>query len=269
MIRLEFLLLSAFALALGACATAPMPYKAPVQATPPSGRVAVSQAVNVFDASGSQENTFADGKAALESIVGVMPNGSYQAGEVHFGGMQREETGIAPFDRATLASAAKDAAFLQGSTPLYDVITDEVGDAIGGGSGRAAVVIVSDGLATDYAGRADDAGRTLAAARAVAGSRSGETCFHTVQSGSDPVGAELLREIAAVSSCGSYRTSASLGSAAALQEFSRQVYLGGAAPAPAPAPKRAAGPEGDADGDGVVDSEIGRASCRERVCSVV
>jgi OOP family OmpA-OmpF porin len=241
-------------LALAGCASAPIPYKQPVAVSPPSGRVAVSQAVSILDASGSHEELFADEKATLESIVAAMPDGSYDAGQVVFGGFQREVVETGPFDRARLAAAAKDARFLEGTTPLYHVFDNELADAVGGGSGRASIVVISDGLVTDGAGRSGADERTLAAARRVLDSRDGPTCFHTIQSGDAPAGASLLRSVAALTPCGSFRTSSSLGSASALQAFSREAYLGGAAPAGKPAPKPMAAAGADSDGDGVADA---------------
>ncbi len=116
-------------------------------------------------------------------------------------------------------------------------------------------MIISDGLATDYAGRADENQRTLEAARALASER-GDVCFHTIQSGDAAAGATLLRSISDLTSCGSFRNASSLGSASALQQFSSAVYLGGAAPAPSrPAPRATpvAAALPDTDGDGVVD----------------
>lgn len=240
---------------LGACATAPLPYKNPISVSPATGRVAVDQAVTVLDASGSQTAVFPTAKATTEALVAAMPNGSYSAGHVHFGGFQREDTGMASFNRGALAAAAKNAAFLEGSTPLYSVIQDEVAAKVGS-SGKAAVVIISDGLATDYAGRADEGGLAVGAARAVAEGRSGATCFHTIQVGNDPAGAATLGAIANVTSCGSSTTAAALGSASALQQFAQNVYTGGPPPPPAPAPRPAPAPApiGDADSDGVLDN---------------
>jgi OOP family OmpA-OmpF porin len=252
MFKIEHVLLAAALAAAAGCATAPIPYKAPVSATPPSGQVLVSQAVNLLDSSGSQEAHFADGKAVLESIVGVMPNGSYSAGEVSFGGFKREATGMAAFNRSTLATAAKNATWLKGTTPIADVIASDVGALIGGSAGRAAVVLISDGIATDYAGREGMGDGAVEAAQALAHGRSGDTCFHTIQTGDDAEGAATLQAIASVSKCGSFRNASSLASASALQQFSRDVYLG-AAPAPAPAPMAVA--PGDADGDGVLDPD--------------
>jgi len=234
---------------LGACAK-PIVYKDPVAVTPPTGEVAVTQTVTVFDSSGSKADHFPDAKATLESLVAAMPSGNYAAGQVQFGGRQRATAGGGSFDRGALANAANGASFLQGSTPLYSVIENEVADALAGGSGRAAVVIVSDGLATDYAGRDDADGRALAAARELAESRNGEVCFHTVQTGSAPEGATLLRSIADTTSCGSFSAAASLGSSAALQQFSRNVYLGDE---PSPRNVNVAAAPPDTDGDGVID----------------
>lgn len=246
--------LAAIAL-LGACATAPVPYKNPIAVSPVKGRVAVSQAVTVLDASGSQTGTFPDAKATLEALVAAMPNGNYDAGQVHFGGFDRASTGLSSFNRGAEAAAAKGAEFLEGSTPLYSVLENEVAGSIGGGSGKAAVVVISDGLATDYAGRDDEGGRAVAAARALAESRSGATCFHTVQVGDSAAGAATLQAISNATNCGSATTAAALGSASGMQQFAQAVYTGGApAPAPAPAPKPAAPVIGDQDADGVADN---------------
>jgi OOP family OmpA-OmpF porin len=243
-IRLGGMLIAALALAT-ACAHTPMPYKTPISATPPSGRLAVSQAVNLFDASGSREMSVAGSRATFESIVGVMPNGRYSAGNVVFGGFDRESTGMSEFSRGKLAASAKNAAFLEGSTPIFEVIQGDLAGSIRGTSGRAAVVLISDGLATDYVGRSGVDDMTVEAARRLVGGRPGETCFHTIQAGNDPAGAALLRSLSDVSACGSFRNASSLNSAAALQQFSREVYLGGEAAPPA---------DGDSDRDGVSDS---------------
>ena len=242
-IRWGGLMIAALAL-VTACAHTPMSYKTPISASPPTGPLAVSQAVNLFDASGSREVTFPESKATFESIVGVMPNGRYSAGNIVFGGFDRESTGLAAFDRGKLAASAKNAPFLEGSTPIFEVIQGDLSDSIRGSSGRAAVVLISDGLATDYVGRGGADEMTIEAARRLASSRSGDTCFHTIQTGNDPAGASFLRALADVSGCGSFRNASSLNSATSLQDFSRAAYLGAAAPRV----------DGDSDRDGVADS---------------
>jgi OOP family OmpA-OmpF porin len=239
-------------MSITACAKAPIGYRAPISAKPPTGNVAVRHAVQILDASGSHEMAFAEGKATLESVVGVMPSGNYSAGIINFGGNKREATGQSRFDRSKLATAAKKASFLQGPTPIFAVMNEDLQGDIGGTDGRAAIVLISDGLATDYVGRSGADERTLEAARALAAGRSGKTCFHTIQTGDDAAGTALMSALASVSSCGSFRMASSLGSAAALEQFARQVYLGGA---PAPAPKPGTKGAGmDSDLDGVMDS---------------
>ncbi len=244
MFKIEHVFLTVAIAAAGGCATAPSPYKAPVSATPPTGTVIVSQAVNVFDTSASTQSLFGDGKATLESIVGVMPNGSYNAANINFGGFKRDATPLAAFNRPTLGTAAKDATWLEGTTPIADVIQTDLGGLIGGSAGRAAVVLISDGRATDYAGREGGGDSAVAAASVLAKGRKGDTCYHTIQVGDDPTGAATLQAIANVTSCGSFRNASTLGSASALQQFSRDAYLGAAVAAVGP---------GDEDGDGVLD----------------
>lgn len=234
-----------------ACARPPIPYQEPVPVRPVRGSVAVSQTLSLLDASGSQEAAFADGKAALESLVAAMPEGSYEAGVLVFGGFDRETTGMVPFDRTKLAGAAREASFLEGSTPIYAVLENELSSALRRDSGKAAVVLISDGLATDYAGRSGVDERTLAAARTLVQDRAGETCFHTVGLGDDAAGQAFLRALAETSACGSHRSVASLRDAAAFQALAREVYLGGAAPRPEP---RSIPAPVDTDGDGVFDS---------------
>jgi len=246
MFKFEHVVLTVALAAAGGCATAPIPYKTPVSATPPTGTVIVDQAVNVLDSSGSMEDMlFADGRATLESVVGVMPDGSYSAGQVHFGGFGRESVALAPFNRSSLAVSAKETDWIEGSTPLADVLATDVGAMIGGTAGRAAVVVISDGRATDFAGRDGMGDGAVAAAQALAAGRTGDTCFHTIQVGNDPAGAATLQGIANASSCGSFRNASTLSSASALQQFSRDAYLG------APAPVVAV--VGDEDQDGVLD----------------
>lgn len=239
------------ALVLG-CASAPIPYKDPVAVTPPEGRLAIAQAVTLLDASGSEEALFADARATLESLVAAMPEGSYRAAQIHFGGFERAGTGLAVFDREALSTAARDAEFLEGSSPLYSVLRKDLASMLEGQSGDAAVVLISDGLATDYAGRDGVDELTIEAARSLAAGRAGRTCYHTVQVGDAAAGAALLQSIAQVSDCGSFRSAASLGNAAALQAFSRETYLGGAASAAA---MTAAGAGRDSDGDGIADAQ--------------
>ena len=53
MFKIEHVVLAVALAAAGGCATAVIPYKTPVSASPPTGQVIVRQAVNLLDSSGS------------------------------------------------------------------------------------------------------------------------------------------------------------------------------------------------------------------------
>jgi OOP family OmpA-OmpF porin len=216
----------------------------------PADRLAVDQVVVLFDASGSidPQSEFPYEKARLESFVSGMPDGDYEVDLVSFGGRSREETGLAGFDRDTLARAAADTPYLGEDTPLEAVLRDTA-ERLAGRSGTAAVVIVTDGVPT-VLGTEVDPEPTLEAARAVVESHDGTVCFHTVHAGSETSGRELLQQISEITDCGSHRTSDSIGSAAPLYAFQQEIFVGEAiVDVAAPAPVGVA----DADGDGVPD----------------
>jgi OOP family OmpA-OmpF porin len=235
------------ACALG-CATTQAP--APLSLSPvvpgPGESVNVQQAMLVFDSSASvvEADAFQSQRRVFRGFVDGMPQGSYHAGSLAFGGYDRETLPLAPFARPPLVEHAAGLTELREGTPI-DRVLAEVKDSLAGKSERAAVVLFSDGLPTDSVGRELETGAVLEEARALAGAYRGTVCFHTVQTGNDPAGTVFLQALAGVSSCGSYRTLASVSDPASLSQFERQVFLGGA-------PARMAGP-GDADGDGVTD----------------
>lgn len=247
----HFYLVSSIAIAamLGGCAKPPMPYKAAVSVTPPTGRVAADLSITIFDSSGSHEELFVDSKSTLESVVASMPEGRYAAGSIHFGGYAREVTEVSLFERKKLATSARSATLLEGTSPLFAVFEQDLKPVLSGVSGRAVVVIISDGRVTDFAGRSGAEERTLAAGREVVALHSGPVCFHTIQSGNSSEGAAMLEAISRLTSCGSHRNASTLATAPALQQFSRDVYL---AAGPAPQAKSPA-PLKDTDGDGVFD----------------
>jgi OOP family OmpA-OmpF porin len=220
--------------------------------TPGAGeRVVVDHAYLVIDSSASISEDFAREKALVESFVGAMPDGTYQTGSVAFGGYARQASELSPFDRSAARKQASELELLREGTPL-DRVLGEVGGALAGKRGRAAVVIFSDGVPTDPVGREIDQQRVLDAAKNLTKGYDGQVCLHTVQMGSDPAGAAFLNKLANTSSCGSARSSSSIQNVAALQNFQRSIFLGatqarGVAVAPP-----------DTDGDGVID---GRDQC--------
>jgi OOP family OmpA-OmpF porin len=241
-----------FAIVLTACAIgcATTQSPAPLSVSPlvpgPGESVNVQQAVLLFDSSSSvvDADAFQGQRRVYRGFVDGMPQGSYHAGSVAFGGYDRQTLPLAPFARPTLAEHATELTELGEGTPI-DRVLAEVKESLAGKSERAAVVLFSDGMPTDPVGRELETGAVLEEARALAGAYRGTVCYHTVQTGNDPAGTVFLQALAGLSSCGTYRTLASVSDPASLSQFERQVFLGAA-------PARMAGP-GDADGDGVTD----------------
>ena len=234
-----------------------MPYQEPVSVAalkPGAGeRVAVDHLVVLFDSSGSVEDEFPGAKALLESFVAGAPNGSYTAGGTAFGGFNRQTLSQEKFDRARLANAAKNTRFLNESTPL-DRVLGEAGEALPK-SGDAAIVLFSDGVPTSYAGTDLDPGVVLDSAKGLAKSRSGKTCLHTVQVGSDPAGASFLRELSSATGCGSFRAADATGDRHAVASLERDVFIGRQMARKAAALPPVSAAPGDRDGDGVIDAK--------------
>lgn len=237
-----------------ACASAPPqpPIDAAVLQPGPREQVDVDHLVVIVDASSSVAGPlFETEKNLAASFAESMPEGSYQVRSIGFGGFARERTEPARFERSRVRSAAEELSNLAEGTPLHRVL-EEAGAELQGAGGRAAVVVYSDGLATDEIGRPVGDERVLGAAEAFREGYGGQVCFHTVQVGSDPRGTALLRRLAQTTDCGTYRTAATVTGAASLHQFQREVFLG-AKPMPATPPVAAA--PSDLDGDGVYDRD--------------
>jgi OOP family OmpA-OmpF porin len=242
-------LLSIPSLLAVACAT-PVVQPVAVQPVAPSRgeTVVVDQSITLVDSSGSisRREQFPKEKAMVQSLVSAMPEGRYEAGAIAFGGVNREAQPLAPFDRRSLSSHANELRYLSEGTPIDQVIL-EAGEQLKGKKGQAAITLISDGLPTDVGGREVPPERAIDAAKAVDGAYDGDLCFHTVQIGDEPAGTQFLQDLSKVTGCGSYRSASSLNSAAALQAFQRDVYLGGA--------PVVAAVDGDDDEDGVLNSK--------------
>jgi OOP family OmpA-OmpF porin len=230
-----------------ACAT---PVVTPVEVrpiAPVSGEAVVTdQSILIVDNSRSISRTgqFPDDKALTQSLVAAMPDGRYEAGAIAFGGDEREIHPLAVFDRAALSAWAGNQTYLSGGTPLDEVLT-EAGIAREGKREQAAITVVSDGLPTDP--ETGDARKelTLEVAAKLAKAYPGRLCIHTIQIGTDPAGGAFLEQLSKVTGCGSHRSASSLTTAAFIQAFQREVYLGEI--------QVAAAPPTDRDGDGVMD----------------
>lgn len=228
-------------------------YKTPFPASPvkpgPGERIGVDRVMVLVDASGSIDarESFPTEKAWLESFVQGMPQGSYDASIRSFGGTRRRGGGLAPFDRAALATQAKDLDYLGGDSPLAEVL-GELALATAGQGGRTAVVLVSDGVANP-AKWGEPEQPALEAGKEVVAKAGGPVCFHTVQVGHVPAGRTFLEMLSKLTDCGSFRRLGSMSDAKSLGAFERTVFISKAAPAPAPAKA------GDADRDGVADAK--------------
>ncbi len=237
------------ALALAACASPQPP--APVEARQvvpgPRERVVVDQAYVIADVSGSVTGggEFAEAKRQVRSFVAGMPEGSYASGGLAFGGDGRSSTALARFDRGRMGGWADGIPEYGETTPLSSALR-ETGNELAGRGGRAAVLVVSDGLPTSNGVRGDDA-VALWSARKLAEAHGGRVCLYTVLVGDDPAGAGFMESLASATGCGGHRRATALRDAGALHDFQRAIFLGAAPAAPA-----AVAP-GDADADGVLD----------------
>jgi outer membrane protein OmpA-like peptidoglycan-associated protein len=222
-----------------------VPHKTPMTASPivpgSNERLVVDQVVLVLDSSHSvgRRSLFPEERALVESFVAAMPSGSYEAGLIVFGGEDQDQLQQPSFDRAGLKQSAYDARHIGEGTPIHDVIS-QVGDAVAGEQGHLALVVFSDGRQTNARGAPIEADRVIGAANDLVASRTGTVCIHTVQVGNDAAGGAMLRNLAAVTDCGSAREMGDVSNASALEGFERQVFL---APRPAPSlPPVAAAP---------------------------
>ena len=185
----------------------------------------------ITDASHTQVRnaTYPTAKALAQSFVAALPEASaraqnpksYSVAAVGFGSAERSGAPLAPFDREALERATRNLHPLGGpsggTTPLSDVL-DETAALLEGQSGRAAVVIFSDGL-PDSDAAALDAGRRLAS-----GYQPG-VCIHAVQTGESAAGRTFLTQLSGATPCGSFRNASQLSSGADLLALQREVLL--------------------------------------------
>jgi len=216
--------------------------QAPVQVTPiqlEAGEWRVTDyVVVVTDASGTMyvNQTFPMAKALTQSFVQAMPEANaparssgYAAGAIGFGGSDRRIAPVAPFNRVALANQASGLEIMGsvdgmgGTTPLH-VVIGEATTSLEGKNGRAALVVISDGLP-------DEPDAALGAGEALVAGRSSETCIHAVQTGISQEGHLFLKQLTGLSNCGSLRHASEVSSGAEIQYLARTVFVGsGTAP---------------------------------------
>lgn len=208
-------------------------------------QIRIARTFVIVDASGSLAREFPEERALVESFVSAMPEGGFQTGVVAFGGDERISVPVQRFDRARLGDGVRQIRHLDESTPLAEIFA-EAGQVLSGRGGLTAIVLFSDGEPTDSAGIDSDPSGAIAGARALKTALKDKVCFHTVEVGASSVGAGLLRQISALTPCGSFRTAKETFSVAAVERFGRTVFFGGDG-------LPAVGAAADADRDGIRD----------------
>lgn len=151
----------------------------------------------------------ASARALTESIVAGLPVRStgIEVGAMAFGGTERRTLPIELVDRDKLLAYARSLRPMggisgpatgqrSGGTTPIDQVLDEAAQMLQGGSGRAAVILISDGAAT-----LPDRALT-AAQRLSAGQGEGNVCLFTIRVGESADGGALARELSAASGCG-------------------------------------------------------------------
>lgn len=220
------------------CTVLPLASETPLAVTPvtlsPGEERAIDHVFIVTDASGTmyEQKTFPKAKALSQSFVDALPekdvaarSETYNAGSVGFGGDARTALALQAFDRAALREAVDQVQVMGridgggGYTPIEDVL-GEIGAQLDAKSGRAAIVVFSDG-------EPDDVVAALDAAIALSSSHADGVCYHAVQVGNAPVGAQFLRTLSEVSSpCGSFRSAGEVSTGVQLASFTKSVMLG-------------------------------------------
>ena len=220
-----------------ACAK-PWPDRTPLEVEPLAASQqemrATDHIVVITDGSATmtQEANFPEARALAQSLIAAMPEAderTYRAGLINFGGDARDTAPLADFDRAALSDKAAWISPLgvpgNATTPL-DAVLGEVQDELAGSQGRAAIVILSDGLPNSEE-------QSLEAARSLIASHNGDVCIHTVHTGMDQAGQAFLKELSELTRCGSTRSGASLSTASDMQGFERDIFMVAAGTAPA------------------------------------
>lgn len=225
--------LAVLAVSLGCATTTPEPTPTRVVELGPGESLKVDHVVLLSDGSHSmtKEGKVTAERLIVESFVSGMPDGSYTARGILFGGGSRRETADGPFDRTGLANWAASVRYLDPTTPFVEVL-GTAGDRLKGKEGPAAIVLFSDGITTwGDPDAVTEKGRTMGQAY------PGQLCLYTVQFGNDPDGQRMLESLARATGCGGSRQGSALRDASAMHEFERSIFVASrAAPAPPPPP---------------------------------
>ena len=198
----------------------------------------------ILDASSSMADlhqTHAKYDIAVETIEGLIksiPGMNIDAGLLSFGHdtmVSREPVMVLSplnrFNQTNLQNGLKKVSVPGGLSNLNKAI-DDASNLLKGKSGKKALIIISDG---------EDMGDLpLMSAKQMQKANNYDVCIHSIQVGSGPQGAMLLRSLAATNACGSYSNADNLQSGAQLAGFVSEYLIK---------------EDVDSDGDGVLDSK--------------
>jgi OOP family OmpA-OmpF porin len=168
-------------------------------------------------------------------------------------------SGMAPYAKNLLADGLAKVPKAGGNSPLGDALT-AAAEELGSLKGKTAMVVISDGT--------DMGSGPVTAAEALVSTHGDNLCIQSVQVGADPDGTELMKKIAAASSCGGFQNADMILTSGGMAGFVQNVFIGekldsdgdGVADAVDQCPGTSAGVKVDAkgcpldtDGDGVAD----------------
>jgi len=194
----------------------------------------------ILDASGSMGGMY-KGQTKLDLAKGLVsvlsqtvPDMELKSGLRMFGRrtpMSKQLTeliyGMRPHSKEDLEAALSTIIYPNGDS-LLGLAIDAARQDLASVGGTTALVIVSDGK--------DMSKAPVKSARAIKAQFGDRLCIYTVVVGKDPVGKELLGQIAQAGQCGYSLSADDIASAAGMAVFAERVFLGR---------------EGDSDGDGV------------------
>ncbi len=154
--------------------------------------------------------------------------------------------GMTSYQQAGFHDALGKINYVGGSTPMATAL-QAAGKDLAAGSGKSALIVVSDGLHMENA---------PAMAESIKGMLGDNLCIYTIAIGNENNGAgqDMLKRLADVGQCGFATTDALLADDASMAAFVDNVFIAGKPtpkPVAAPRPK----PIGDSDGDGVTDDK--------------
>jgi OOP family OmpA-OmpF porin len=230
----------------------------------------VDKFVMILDDSASMRERFPEEKNIeiarnlVRAMSQTIPDLGYEAGLRTFGQgkcLPAEKTslltGVGRYSAKDFDAAVDKVTCEGGKSPL-DLALDAAASDLAGGSGKSAVIVVSDGR---HMGEPEVA----AAKRLVEGS-AGQVCIYTVLVGNSSWGERLLKRVADASDCGGMFLAEDLLGSAAMGNFVEKTLLapdsdGDGVPdhldkcpdTPRGTPVDASGCSRDSDGDGVPD----------------